>query len=191
MDILRTAKATPKGISGKWHRNLGDDPGQYHQALTIQPDGIIHFVSSYPLLYQNQNIRFYGFVALIGYLWQLIFLAKAIYAEMKFKSPIIIIINLIGAKNTYLADLAQGPQKKWKSVFDWDYYGDLRDINQENNIQVQREILLVEARDAQIEMLIREIAKEIGQYYNHQQPKCFTPDTNEFPVKQYYRNNNW
>jgi hypothetical protein len=191
LDMLRSATATPKGIIGKWSGYGGLSADQYFQALSILPNGVIHFSSSYPLFYQNKNVRFYGFVTLIGYLWQLVYTVKAIYKDADYSDNTAVIVNFKGAKNTILADLAKGPQKIWIDVFNWRYNDDPKNINQENNIQVRRDIKLPESSDEQIESMIREISEEIGHYYNQTTPKCFIPDTHEFPVNQFTQSNNW
>lgn len=191
LDMLRSATATPKGILGKWSAYGGLSADQYFQALSILPNGVIHFSSSYPLFYQNKNVRFYGFVTLIGYLWQLVYTVKAIYKESDYSGNTAVIVNFKGAKNTILADLAKGPQKIWIDVFDWRYNDDPKNTNQENNIQIRRNIQLPNSSDDQIETMVREISEEIGHYFNQPKPKCYIPDTEEFPVTQFTQTNNW
>jgi len=191
LDMLRSATATPKGISGKWTGNRDLNATQYFCAINIFPNGIIHFLSAYPLLYQNKNIRFFSFVSLIGYLWQLVYTVNAIYKDADYSGNTAVIVNFKGAKNTILADLAKGPQKIWIDVFDWRYNDDPKNINQENNIQIRRNIQLPNSTDDQIESMVREISEEIGHYFNQPKPKCFIPDTEEFPVNQFTQTNNW
>ena len=190
-EMFMTATATPKGIFGKWTGNRELNPDQYIQAINIFPTGIVHFVATNPLIYQRGKVRFYGFVSLIGYLWQLIYLIKAIHKNIACSCNVAIILNFSGAKGTILADLAKGPNKIWIDAFHWLYNDDPRKINQENNFQVYRELQLPDSSDEQIEGIIRDVSEEIGNYYNQPTPQCFTPDTNEFPVQQYLQTNNW
>lgn len=188
-DMFLEANANPKGLSSKW--NQSRDTNEYTQAINILPNGVIHFAATYPLFYQNKGKRFYSFVTLIGYIWQLIYLAEAIYRDAGCTTQVTLLINFSGAKGTVLADLAKGQLKSWIDIYDWQYTDNSRDISQENNIQISRELSLPDTSEDQIEILIRDIAKEIGNYYNQTTPRCFTLDTNEFPVQQFVQSNNW
>lgn len=189
-DMFYSSNATPRGLISKWNRGIEDADGHL-QSINILPNGVIHFGASYPLFYQNKNIRFYSFVTLIGYLWQLLYTVKAIYRDAGCNRQVALLLNFAGAKGTVLADLAKGQMKNWIDIFDWRYPDNPRDVCQENNFQISRELSLPDIEDEQVESLIRDIAKEIGQYYNQPTPRCFTPDTDEFPVQQFHQSNNW
>lgn len=193
-DMFFDAIATPRLYQGKWSPERTPNPQRYTHAIDISPAGIIHFIATYPLFYQrkngeNQNIRFYSFTNLIGYLWQLVYGAKAIYRDAQCVGDTTVVLSLIGTHQTNMLDFAKGPKEKWKSIFDWDYIPKPGDICQENNIQIIRQLSLVSSSDPEIESVIREIALELGEYFGQDTPKCFTPDTNEFPVADYVSKN--
>jgi hypothetical protein len=192
-DMLFYAKGTPKSFSGNWFPGNHDSPTEYTHAISILPDGNIQIAATYPLFYEREfysmNVRFYSFVNLIGYFWQLVYLVKAIYKDADYHGNTRIIINLVGSAKTFMADLAKGPTKKWISIGDWEYSSSSHDQVQEDSIRIERQIHLAEASDDEIETMIRDIAGELGKYYGQQSPKCFTPDTNEFPVNDYISRN--
>jgi hypothetical protein len=188
-DMLFYARSTPRSYSGSWFPAKRESPPEYTHVINILPTGHIHVATTYPLFYEREGGRFFSFVNIIGYFWQLTYLVKAIYQDSGYLGSTLILINLVGSAKTFLADLAKGPNKKWVSIGDWEYTPSLRDQVQENPIRIERRINLADASDDHIENLIRDIAGELGKYYGQQSPKCFTPDTDEFPVNDYESRN--
>lgn len=191
IDMLFNATANPKGILGKWTGHRGQDQNQYLQAINILPSGIMHFVGTYPLFYQNGSIRFFSFVSIIGYLWQLTYMTKAIYREIGCRTTIRILMNFMGAKDTILGDLFRRPDENLSGDLEWRKINDHKGINQEPNIQISKDIRLPDSSDEEIETLVRDFAGEIGLYFNQMKPQCFEPNTQEFPIQQYKQSNNW
>jgi hypothetical protein len=192
-DILFYAKGTPKSYLGHWFPGKHDSLTEYTHVISISPDGYIQIAVTYPLIYEKDyegiTVRFYAFVNLIGYFWQLVYLARAIYKDANYQGNTLILINLVGSTKTILADFAKGPNEKWVSIGDWEYTPSSQDQVQEDSIRIERQICLAEASEDHIETMIRDIAEELGKYYGQRSPKCFTPDTDEFPVNDYVSSN--
>jgi hypothetical protein len=189
-DMLFYSRSTPRSYSGSWFPGKLESLTEYTYAISISPTGHSQVAATYPLFYERkEGVRFYSFVNLIGYFWQLIYLVSAVYEDAGYHGDTQILLNLIGSSNTFMLDLAKGPNQKWASIEDWEYTPSIQDQVQENPIRLERQINLAEASDDQIENLIRGIAGELGKYYGQQSPKCFTPDTDEFPVKDYVSSN--
>jgi hypothetical protein len=192
-NMLFNAKGTPKSYLGHWFPGNHYALTEYTHAFIISPDGHIQIAVTYPLFYERDfegiTVRFYSFVNLIGYFWQLVYLARAIYNDANYQGNTLILINFIGSAKTILADFAKGPNKKWVSIGDWEYTPSSQDQVQEDSIRIERQICLAEASEDDIETMIRDIAGELGKYFGQQSPKCFTPDTDEFPVNDYVRRN--
>ncbi|MEW5869075.1 MAG: ATP-binding protein [Chloroflexota bacterium] len=183
-DMLFYAKGTPKSYGGTWFPGEYGLPTKYTHAISILPTGHIQVIVTRPLFCVRDGIRFYAFVSLIGYFWQLLYLARAVYRDAGIHGETLILINLIGSSDTFLADFA-----RWYSIFDWEYSASPQDQVQEKSICIKRQFNLVDANDNEIEALCRGVADEVGKYYGQQRPKCFTPDTNMFPMNDYVSKN--
>jgi hypothetical protein len=193
-DMFYHATANPRLYQCRWSPKRMPNPHTYIQAFDILPAGIVHFMATSPLFSQrltreDHSVRVYSFTNLIGYLWQFTYVAKAIYHNAQYLGDISVVLNLIGSCQTMMADFAQGSKKKWFSVFDWEYSPSPEDICNANNIQITRKLSIVECSDEEIELCVREIAFELGQYFGQDTPQCFTPDTNEFPIADYVSKN--
>lgn len=185
IDMFCNPRATPRKFLGTWQPRDSQNAGEISHFIRIQPSGHIEIGCTYPLFYQRDGIRFFGFVALIGYLWQMIYLSRAIYRDADFYGETAILVNLIGTKGTRLAYFAPG----WPSPFSPAYWLILTSPEQEichdPNIQIERRLLLAAASDEEIEAMIREIARDIGAYYGQDRPRCFDCQTDEFPHRDY------
>ena len=115
------------------------------------------------------------------------YLSRDIYEDAGFYGETAVLLNLIGTKETRLADYAGGRGGKWGSPFNPMYPHSEQDVCQYLNIQIERRLLLTESSDDEIENIIREIAGELGAYYGQDRPRCFDYCTDEFPHKDYWR----
>ena len=174
-------RANPKEFLGTWQPGYQNIEG-FLQFIQIQPTGHIEIGCTYPLFYRRDGVRFFAFVNLVGYLWQILYLSKTIYCDAGFYGDIAVLLNLIGTKDTRLASFASG----WASPFSPE-----RGVHSEQeicpylNIQIKREITLAGASDSDIETEVRKIAQELGAYYGQDRPRCFDYSTGEFPVRDY------
>ena len=191
IEMLWQSKGTPHMLSGKWFPASPDDHTEYTHAINILPSGGIHLAVTHPLFYErpfeglSSNVRFYSFVNLIGYYWQITYLARAIIRDVDYHGDTLVLLTMLGTSGTYLLDLAKGDREKWISLGDWQYNPNSYDQAQEKHIRIERTYNLVDSSDDDIESLIRGVASEIGKYYNQPTPRCFTPDADKFPVNEY------
>jgi hypothetical protein len=188
-DMIFYGKNTPRSYFGSWFPTDRKSPPEYTHVISILPTGHIQIAVTYPLFYEREfdgiNVRFFAFVNLIGYFWQLIYLVRAIYKDSGYHGITSVLVNLIGSSSTYLFDLTKGPNKKWISFGDWQYTPTLKDQSHEKAIRIERKINLTDVTDSELETMVRDIACELGNYFGQESPKCFTPDTNEFPANDY------
>jgi hypothetical protein len=181
IDMFLNPRTTPREFLGTWQPR--DAEGISH-FIHIQPSGHIEVGCTYPLFCQRDGVRFFGFVTLIGYLWQMVYLSRAIYRDASFCGEIAVLVNLVGTKGTRLADFAPG----WASPFSPEYFistSPERETCYYPNVQFERKLLLVYVSDDEIETMIREIASDIGAYYGQDSPRCFDYQTDEFPWREY------
>lgn len=159
--------------------------------IYIAPTGHIEYVCT-ELLYtdpRNELKRFY-FLRLVGYLWQLIYFARAIYVDAGYHGEISILLNLIGTHGAILSDFAKSKQGGWEEPFENFYltHNSLhRIICNEANIQIERRINLSDIQDDAIETAVRGLARDLGAYFGQDKPWCFDYDTDDFPDRQYSR----
>ncbi|MFX1476328.1 MAG: helix-turn-helix domain-containing protein [Promethearchaeota archaeon] len=145
--------------------------------IRVRPTGHIEVgCTSPPFLQAQDGGRYFRFVALIGYLWQMVYQSKAIYYDAGFSGETMVLVNLVGTKETHLTDFAP----RWVSPSSTPYQ-DYRP-----NVQTNQRLSLAYASDDEIEAMIRRIARDLGRYYSQDLPRCFTCDANkEFPHSVY------
>jgi len=184
-DMFLSPRATPREFLGTWQP--GDTEGISH-FIRIQPSGHIEVGCTYRLFLQREAVRFFGFVTLVGYLWQMVHLSRAIYRDAGFYGETAVLVNLVGTNGTRLADFAKSQSGGWASPFSPEYFISTspdREICYDPNIQIERKLPLANASDDEIETMIREIARDLGAYYGQERPRCFDYHTNEFPYRDY------
>lgn len=179
VEMLFKARATPKIYTAS-DCLLTPSSNEITQFIQVAPSGHIEIGITYPLFHNIRNVRMFHFVKFIGCLWQMTYLAKAIYESVGFNEKIAITINLIGTNETYLDGYAHG----WPSNITYRVLENERPC-EEKNIQIQRSLTLISVSDGDIENMIRDVAKEVSDYYEHKYVKCFNHGTGEFPVKEY------
>ena len=182
-DMFWRAKTTPREYVATFaSKNTEDAITDYFRVL---PSGYIEFATTYPLFFDRDGFRFYSFVAIIGYFWQIFYLNKAIYQDSNYNGEVALLLNLIGSHGTILGDFAQGHNGGWLSPFDPMCQPAQQEKSRDSNIQIKRSLSLAMATDNEIETMIRGIARELGEYYGQDRPRCFDCNTNEFPVRDY------
>jgi hypothetical protein len=184
--MLYDPRATPREFVAGWHPSSQDGDNFTHFIL-IQPSGYIEIGCTCFLFLQSDSTRFFNFVNIVGYLWQMIYLAQAIYRDIGFYGEVANLVNLIGTKDTRLSGYAESQRGGWASPFSFEYTPSRHDVCQDLNIQIKRTLQLAESSNDEIEAIVRDIAKDVGAYYGQDRPRCFDYCTNEFPVRQYIR----
>ena len=119
-DMLSDARSTPKEFSGQQSLPIHDN-GDITHFIRIQPSGYIEIGCSYPLFWQRDDVRCFGFVGIVGYLWQMLYLARAIYRDAGYHGYVTILLNLAGTAGTRLADFAKSKRGGWASPFGFEY----------------------------------------------------------------------
>lgn len=185
------ARGTPRQFIAKWLPERKETNDMATHIYRVLPSGQIEFACTYPLFYERDGVRLFSFVNLIGHLWQLIYLSKAIYVDASCVDEIALLVNLIGTRDTYLADYAKSNRGGWLPFFDPMSSKLDHQQCQERNIQINKHINLYHTTDDEIEALIRAVAQELGAYYAQDQPRCFDYHTQEFPVRDYIERNRW
>jgi hypothetical protein len=182
LDMFWAPRATPKEFLGTWYHRKDQRAEKTSHFIRIRPSGHIEVGCTYPLFCKHDSARCFTFVTLIGYLWQMIYLSRAIYRDTGFYGETAVLVNLVGTSGTRLADFARG----WASPFSPEY-STLREqgICYDLNIQIERRLPLADASDDEIEATIREIARDLGAYYGQDRPRCFDYHTDEFPYREY------
>lgn len=186
--MLRKARATPKQYSASLTAPTAVEDSSIIQFFRVCATGHIEFGATYPLFFENNGARLYLFVRLVGYFWQMTYLARAIYNDAGCRADIRVLANLVGTKDTVLAEYTEG----WLPAFH-PFRSPFEELvpATDPNIQVSRTVSLVDASPERIEQLVREVATDIGQYYGQDTPRCFERQTGAFPVQQYLRACGW
>lgn len=184
LQMLYSPRSTPREFVAWWHPSDLEDKEITH-FIRIVPSGHMEIGCVYPLFLQIDGVRFFSFVNLIGYLWQMTYLSKAIYDDTGFYGEAAISVNFVGTNGTRLADLAKSQRGGWPSPFSFEYTPSKQDVYLGSNIQIERILSLAGASDEEIENVVRDIARDIGAYYGQDRPRCFDHHTNEFPYRQY------
>lgn len=186
LEMLWKPYASPREYIGKWQPPLVQSDEEISHFIRIRSSGHIEVGVSYPLFYQRNDVRFFGFVTLIGYLWQMVYLPRAIYRDADFHGEMAVLLNLIGTDGTYLADFANGwPSPSFTAEYWFGPRARMQEICQHPNIQIERRLILADVSDDEIEATVRGIAGELGAYYGQDRPRCFDRQTNEFPYRQF------
>jgi hypothetical protein len=182
LDMFWIPRATPKEFLGTWYHRKDQRAEKTSHFIRISPLGHIEVGCTYPLFCKHDGVRCFTFVTLIGYLWQMVYLSRAIYRDTDFYGETAVLVNLIGTNGTRLVDFARG----WASPFSPEYLVlREREICYYPNIQIERRLPLADASDKEIETKIREIARELGAYYGQDRPRCFDYHSDEFPYREY------
>lgn len=182
--MLHELWVTPRELRGKAKpEGLQGEPGEgLEWFLRIDPTGHIEIGGSTRLFVERDEGRFFIFVSLIGFFWQLLYLTQAIYHDAGYQGEVEVLLNLIGTRGTRLADFADG----WASPFSSDSYARPgEDQCDDLHIQAKRVLALAVAGDDKIEEVVRGIASDIGSYYRQDPARCFDCRTHEFPRRQY------
>lgn len=182
LDMLYRPTATPHQYLSKYSPTRQDTGSGITHFLRIRPSGHIEVACTEPLFFVRDTVRCFSFVCLVGYLWQMMYFAQALYRHCSYYGIVTVLMNVISTRDSLLVDYARSKSGGWASPFSPLYTAP---ICQDQNIQVQRAAVLADSSDDEIESVVREMARDLGTYYQQDQPRCFDIHTDEFPYRQY------
>jgi len=153
-------------------------------------DGVARSISTRDADTKAYHVFFY--VQLIGKVWTFLQAAKQLLGSAGYSAGVKYWVNLVGTKDSILADFAHGTgkeNKKWAQPFEPGYFGDL-DLSKlrcrDANLQFPFRVVLESLSDSDLKKIICDCADQLGLAFNHQsQPRCFTFGTEEFPWRQF------
>jgi len=177
-------RATPREFTAWWPTSNQND-GEVTHFIRILPSGHVEIGCGYPGFLERDGTRFFSFVYLIGCLWQMIYLSKEIYDDAHFSGETAVLVNLVGTNETFLGDPARSQGDGGLLIIGMRLTGSQQDVYDGMNIQIERRLPLARASDDDIRDFVRDVAREIGNYYGQDHPSCFDYPTEDFPHKQY------
>jgi hypothetical protein len=162
--------------------------------IRIEKSGAIELCDGYHTFFTYRDMRAFRYVQIIGLAWQFSFFARDLLAEAGFTSGARLLVNLIGTRDTILADFAKAKGKdgtKWLQPGEQGYLADgarLLDLKcPDPNLQLEYSLVLDSLTDDAALDVIRDLAQSLGLAYNHQsEPRCFVHGTETFPWDQYF-----
>jgi uncharacterized caspase-like protein len=175
-------------------------PDAWQRFLRIEKTGAMEYcdyarVASLMRFKQEDSKPFplFLYVQIIGTIWTFLNTAQRLLISAGYTAGVRYIVNVIGAKDSVLVDLAQGAGpdgKHWIDPFNpgchgvGDYYTRLR--CRDLNLQFPFKVVVGSLDEKEIKKLIWSCGEQFGLAYNHQSaPRCFNAGTDEFPWRQY------
>ncbi len=180
----------------------GDGEDCWKRYLRIERNGAIEYcdydrIARLVRLKPNDTKSYYAFlyVQLIGTIWTFLSAAKWILEGAGYSAGVRYFVNLVGTKDSILADFAHGEgkdDKKWLQPFEpgsWGWVsGDplSKWRSRDENLQFQFQVVLGSLGEAELKKIICECGDQLGLAFNHQsQPRCFPIGSDEFPWHEY------
>jgi len=134
----------------------------------------------------------YFYVQLIGTIWTFLQSVKQILGSAGYSAGAKYWVNLVGAKDSMLADFAHTvgkDNKKWAQPFEPGYLGNLDQSKlrcRDANLQLQFRVVLGSLSDSELAKIIGDCADQLGLAFNHQsEPRCFAFGTQDFPWREF------
>lgn len=180
------------------HADSKDDC--WRRFLRIKKSGAIEYCEydgvARVLRLDRQDTRefpFFLYVQLIGRIWTFLRMSERLLKSEGLAGGVNFTVNLVGAKNSVLVDLAHAPDpdgRYWIDPFHpgafgvGDYLTRLR--CRDENLQFAFRFIVGSLTESEIKRLVTSCADQLGLAYNHQSaPRCFIHGTEDFPWKQY------
>jgi len=137
--------------------------------------------------------RVFLYVQLIGTIWTFLYAAKGVLESAGYSAGVRYTVNVIGTKDSILADFADGKGtegKKWMQPFEPGDFGMGDSLTKwrcrDENLQFPFQVVLGSLSEPDVKKIISECGDQLGLAFNHQsQPRCFTYGTDEFPWREY------
>jgi hypothetical protein len=163
--------------------------------LRIEKAGNIEFCDSLYSFFSHRDTRAFRYVQVVGLVWQFLFFAKRILAERRYERGARVLVNLVGTRDTILADFADAPGQggqRWREPGrpdPLDVGGSLLELKcPDPNLQMNYRLVLGELDEAASRQVIDDVAKQLALAYNHQsEPRCFNYGTDVFPWNSFFR----
>ncbi len=140
----------------------------------------------------STRILFFRYIQTVGLIWTFLYAMKHIFNLADYQAGVRLLVNLIGTRETVLAQFAGGQGKEgkyWRQPFDMEAMigGSLENWRcRDANLQIPFQLVLGSLGEAEAKRLVMGCAEQLGLAYNHQsQPRCFTFGTDEFPWRQF------
>lgn len=119
--------------------------------------------------------------------------AKHVLSSIGYSGGVRYSVNLVGTKESILADFADGTDSKnqhWRQPFNTEdeMFGRSYDHArcQDPHLQIPFDLTLSALGDKELTKIAFECAERLGLAYNHQSaPRCFPPGSGEFPWRQF------
>jgi hypothetical protein len=182
------------------HGRGGDDVECWERFMRIERSGAIEFCDydrvARPVKLRDDDKMIYPvflYVQLTGMIWTCVYAARHILDSVGYASGVQYTVNLVGTKNSLLADFAHtagAEGKKWADPFDPGNFGRGDQLTRlrcrDANLQFPFRLVIGTITDAEIGKIVWDCAEQFGLAYNHQsKPRCFNYGTDEFPWRQY------
>lgn len=174
------------------YNELKNQSNYWSKYIRIEKSGSLELCDAYNSFFSHQTIRAFRYVQIIGIVWQFLFFAKSILKKNNYNGSARLLVNLIGTKETSLADFAKGKGKDDKYWVEAGGYGGWRFDGNSNkcsdsNLQMKYEFILGNINELASKKIIENVAETLGLAYNHQsEPRCFVYGTDTFPWNQFF-----
>lgn len=168
--------------------------------IRLDKFGNLEYADSKAVFGEYSGIRHFRYVQIIGTIWQFLFFAKEILTSAGYEKGVRLLVNLVGTKDTILADFStersEGKQP-WLDPFTPGGYGreghlfDLKCPDQ--NLQIESYLVIGMLDNNMAIQVVEDVARQLALAYNHGPTlRCFNHDSMDFPWNQYfYVRNNW
>lgn len=164
--------------------------------LRIHKNGTLEYADSHFSFWQNDDVRCFGYVPLVGLAWQFLFLTKRILVEVGFVGGVRFSVNLVGTRDTILSDFATGAGEnanKWQDPFAMSAFSRIRnralDPCQDLNLKMEYVVALHNLTEENSFKIIKDLGQQLALAYNIPgSPRCFNYNTDVFPWQQYLNN---
>jgi hypothetical protein len=169
--------------------NLDYDNVLWGRYLRVDETGNTEYADTKYAFCENKGTRCFGYVQIIGEIWQFMFLSKHLLAKVNYRSGARLLINLVGTRDTILANFSQEDGKNasiWSDPFGHGS-SSLLDLKCRHlNLQMQYQLVIGDLGEQNSREIINNVARKLGLAYNHQSsPRCYNFDTDIFPWSQY------
>jgi hypothetical protein len=156
-----------------------------YRYLKIDKAGRLEYADTKNACIQSKGLKIFNFVDIIGLSWQLIFMAKSLLLEAGYNSTIRFTFSMVGTRESILGSFSPGWRDPLLDPFGREHI-DNRSRCADVNIKIERDIALEKLTSETSVGILKSIAGEVELAYNHQEPpRCFNPETDEFPWTQY------
>ena len=173
---------------------LGYDSQYWGRYIRIDKSGSLEFCDSLLSYFSYKDMHAFRYVQIIGMVWQFLFFAKLMLGEYGYGLGARLLVNLVGTRDTILADFASAPgsgNKKWLEPGGRDMLDRGESLLNlkcpDMNLQVEFGFVPADLDEASSRLIIDSVARQLGLAYNHQsEPRCYKLGTDVFPWQQFF-----